>query len=123
MRIRKTNLNELQKYIYYGLVDSITSLTTEEVLSLDGFGVDSGKELRVDRFRTFFNIIPNGKYLAICIPVAFGGEGKFFSNQTTLFYNPNTILDFIDDDGKQYAMNVYVSPYSYNGDINELKIL
>jgi len=125
------NVNENEKFIYWGSSTQILSLSKNDVLALDGANsetesgeLDGSFEKRTDRFKTFYNYFTEGNYIVICIPVSFGGVGKFeVSGLTTIFHTMDVITDFVDHMGNAYHMNVFISAYKYNGIVPEIEIL
>jgi hypothetical protein len=122
MIIMRKSQSNIDKYLFYGRVSSISALTTEAVLALDGFGMDSNFEVRIDRYKIFNDIDGQGKYLAFIIPTEFG-NAIFDAGLGLLQFWVFDLLGFVDNSGKTYDMKVYISPNEYNGIINELKIL
>ena len=134
--VKKISLNTDQKYIFWGAALTKDILTKEAVLALNGAGVGTGRELRYDRFATLGSVsvpfnLPNvspigvAKYLVICIPVAFGFNGIVLVNNglTYNFEEINTVVDFIDELGVSYPMQVFMSYDKFNGIVTSLKIL
>lgn len=114
------------RFVYWGASLLKDTLTTEKILALDGCNVAPGYELRQDRFKTLSNYDVNqtaplgeGKYVVFCIPLEFGGDGRF--ETSTFIYNfqlLTTINDFTDVNGTVYPMQVYVSYTKFHGIID-----
>lgn len=125
-------VTQRQRYIYWGTSETKDALNDAAVIALTGAGttttpggsVENGRELRYDRFKTFYNFdmpAQTGKYVTVCIPSEFGGDGKFrYFGLTNQFVLINTIVGFTDHDGASYDMNVYMSYNKINAVISEL---
>ncbi|MBN2617178.1 MAG: hypothetical protein JXR64_02560 [Spirochaetales bacterium] len=122
----RTAEKAMNRFVYWGASLLKDTLTTEAVLALDGCNMPPGYELRQDRYKklTDYDVnqtapIGEGKYIVFCIPLEFGGNGRF--QTSTFVYNfelLTVIEDFIDANGKVYPMQVYVSFTKFHGIID-----
>lgn len=133
---KKDSQNLRVKFIYWGIALTKNPLDAAAVYALDGAGttetpggaVETGREERMDRYKTFYNFdmenlapLGEGKYIVICFPVTFGGSGRFeFNGLINNFALINTIIGFEDNVGRVYDLNVFMSYNKYNGYIDEL---